>query len=224
MAMTTAKRSAPAASGRVPARPGKAERTRLRLVEAVRDELQAAGVCSAEAVARRAESSPATFYNHFQSKDDAILAAFDAAMHDLVAFVDRRLDVSDALELGRTAFLRDWIESCVAFFRANSLVFSAARTQLANADGFRAIYRAREAEALAHYTRFVRLAQRAGLVRAGDPDALAEVFMLTSEGWNHPRVLRMERGDALHAELVRSVEAMLAPDGALAAARGGDPA
>ena len=52
----------------------KTERTRLRLVDAVRAEIEATGGFTAEHVARRAETSPATFYNHFESKDDLIVA------------------------------------------------------------------------------------------------------------------------------------------------------
>ncbi|MEM7412791.1 MAG: TetR/AcrR family transcriptional regulator [Myxococcota bacterium] len=191
---------------------GKAERTRLRLVDAVRAEIQSEGSFSAQSVAERTESSPATFYNHFPSKSDAILAAFDAVMVDLVSFVGRTLDVARALEMGLADFLADWTWQSAEFFHDNSVVFAAARSQMPGSPEFRTVYRTREAEALVHYVRFVRLAQRAGIARDGDPQALAEVLMLVSEGWNHPLVLRMTRGDAFHVELARSVQAMLAPE------------
>ena len=161
---------------------GKAARTRLRLVEAVRREIEDEGAISAEAVARRADSSPATFYNHFSSKDEAVLAAFDAAMADLVAFVETRLRVEAALEHGLTPFLRGWLTECVGFFRTNSLVFGAARALSPSSAELRRVFADRESEALVHYTRFVRLGQRAGLVRAGDPAALAEAWMLATQG------------------------------------------
>lgn len=190
---------------------GKAARTRLRLVESVREEIEAEGNFSPDSVARRAASSPATFYNHFASKDEAVLAAFEAVMGELVEFVQQGLDVARALDEGLEAFLHDWTWTCIGFFRANNLLFSAARSRMSSRDDFRVVYLAREAEALEAYTRFVRLGQRAGLIREAEPEALAEVFLLTSEGWGHPRLRRATRGDALHEELVRSLHAMLAP-------------
>lgn len=190
-------------------RPGKSARTRLRLVDAVRREIEDTGAVNAEAVARRAESSPATFYNHFASKDAAVLAAFEATMEDLVAVVGEGLDVSRALDMGLEDFLREWTWSCLEFFRANSLVFGAARALTPSSREMGRVLKAREAESLELYVRFVRLGQRAQIVAGDDPEALAELFMLTCQGWNHPRLLRTERGSALHEELTRSVHAML---------------
>lgn len=189
--------------------PGKSARTRLRLVDAVRREIEDAGAVNAGAVARRAESSPATFYNHFSSKDEAVLAAFDATMEDLVAVVREGLDVSRALEMGLEAFLRAWTWSCIEFFRANSLVFGAARALSPASREMRRVFEAREAESLELYVRFVRLGQHAQMIAGDEPEVLGELFMLSCQGWNHPRFLRIERGGALHEELSRSVHAML---------------
>ncbi len=202
--------SSPKTSARPPTpRLGKSARTRLRLVDAVRREIEDAGAVHAEAVARRAESSPATFYNHFSSKDDAVLAAFDATMQDLVEVVREGLDVSLALEMGLEEFLRAWTWSCIEFFRANSLVFGAARALSPSSREMRRLFEAREAESLELYVRFVRLGQHAQMIAGEEPDVLGELFMLTCQGWNHPRFLRTEQGSALHEELTRSVHAML---------------
>lgn len=197
---------------------GKAERTRLRLVDAVRRTIAAEGTISAGSVARRAETSPATFYNHFSSHDEAVVEAFSAAMRDLVDFVEAELDVVSLLELGIEVFLEGWTWRSLDFFRANSAVFDMATAAARRSPAIRDVYRRREAEALEHYERFVRLGQRAGQVRGGEGDApaIAEALMLLSESWNHPRVLRCERGGALHRELVRVVHTHLvdaeAPD------------
>lgn len=181
---------------------GKAARTRLRLVDAARRSIEDDGTVSAEAVARRADASPATYYNHFSSNEAAVAAAFDAAMVDLVAFVAAELDLLAVLDVGLETFLTDWTWRSFDFFRANSAVFGLAKTHLRRNAEIRSTYVASEAEASDHYRRFVRLGQRAGVFRDGDVDAMAEVLMLQSEGWNHPRVLGCAHGSPLHRELV----------------------
>lgn len=193
-------------AGRPPVGPRrKSERTRLRLVDAVRAEIESSGVFTAEQVARRAETSPATFYNHFASKDEALAASFASVMDDLVDHVEAHLRIDRLLEAGLEGFARDWVSACVAFFRTNSACLRAAQAQLPQSAELRAIYRDHEAAALAHYTRFVELGQRAGVVRPGPASAIALAWMIQDEGWNHPLVLRLTPGDALHAELARGV-------------------
>ena len=102
----------------------KTERTRLRLVEAVRHEIEDAGAFTAEQAARRAGASPATFYNHFGSKEDALAAAFAALMDDLVGHVETQLRVERLLELGLEAFAREWVWATARFFRTNSKTFA----------------------------------------------------------------------------------------------------
>lgn len=189
----------------------KTERTRLRLVEAVRQELEAGGGFTAEQAARRAGASPATFYNHFGSKDDALAAAFAALMDDLVEHVETHLRVDRLLELGLEAFAADWIVATARFFRSHTNTFRAAQTELPAKPSLRAIYREREAAALAHYERFVRLGQSARVLRAGDAGAIALAFMIANQGWHHPSVLRMQPGDDLHRELARCAVLQLAP-------------
>lgn len=190
----------------------KAQRTRLRLVEAVRDEIQESGGFTAEVAARRASSSPATFYNHFESKQDALMAAYAALMDDLVAFTREQLQIERLLDVGLERFVADWVLAVAAFFRTNSRVFRSAQAALPNSRAMRDIFREREAMALECYTRFVRFGQAARVIRSGDTDTIAQVLMVTSEGWNHRSVLSMHEGDALHAELRNSIVRMLAPE------------
>ena len=176
-------------------------RTRLRLVDAVRDEVAATGGFTAEDVTRRAGSSPATFYNHFPTKDDALLAAFAAAMSDLVTMVDSELRIESLLERGLDDFAAEWVALCAAFFRENCLVFRAAQTRIPVSKSFRAVFREHENAAFERYLRFVRLGQAAQVLREGDAEPIARAMMIASEGWNHPSVLKMEPGDGLHREL-----------------------
>jgi AcrR family transcriptional regulator len=205
MTTSTAKSAPPAPT------PGKADRTRQRLVAAVRQEVESTGGFTADGVARRVGSSAATFYNHFASKDDALRAAFAAAMAELVEFVSRELQIERVLEAGLDAFALHWAGASADFFRENSVVFRAAGSQLPLSKDLREVYRAQEEAALERYERFVRLGQTARLIRAGDASAIAQALMIFSEGWNNPRVLKMKTQGALHRELAGSVVRMLAP-------------
>jgi AcrR family transcriptional regulator len=187
----------------------KVDRTRLRLVQAVRSEVEATGSFTAEVVARRAGSSPATFYNHFASKEEALAAVFGAAMDDLVAFVRAQLMIERVLEFGLESFASQWVLACCAFFRENSMVFAAAQMQFPVSKSVREIYREQERAASERFVRFVRLGQAAQVIRRGDTDAMGQAMMVTAQGWNNPAVLRMKEGDALHGELVRTVVRML---------------
>jgi AcrR family transcriptional regulator len=195
---------------------GKTDRTRLRLVAAVREEYEASGGFTADGVARRAGSSPATFYNHFASKEDALRAAFSSAMDDLVAFVGGELRIERVLEFGLDQFASEWVKACSMFFRDNSAVFRAAQMQLPVSKTLRESYRDHEIAAFKQYMRFVRLGQKARCFRKGDAAAIANVMMIASQGYNNPTILRMKSGDALHVELSRTVIQMLEP---LAASR-----
>jgi AcrR family transcriptional regulator len=190
----------------------KTARTRLRLVEAVRAEIEHAGGFTAEQVARRAETSPATFYNHFPSKDEALAAGFAAVMDDLVAHVETHLHIERLLDAGLDRFAADWVLACVDFFRANSATLRAAQARMSASDELRRSFRAHEAAALALYVRFVELGQRARTVRAGDAEAIARALMIQNEGWNHPAVLKLTPGDPLHRELARGVVRHLESD------------
>src|SRR5262252_3529543 len=62
-----------------------------------------------EAVIARAGVSRRTFYEHFRNKEDAFLAAYDAAVHQLARFVRRaylkETTVAERLRAGIKAYL-----------------------------------------------------------------------------------------------------------------------
>ncbi len=190
----------------------KAERTRLRLVQAVRDEIGSTGAFTADLAARRAGSATATFYNHFPSKEVALQAVYVELMEELVESVERMLRIERVLEVGLDAFVGEWVLGVASFFRRNARVFSAAQVALPDSKAMREIFRDREAAALEVYARFVRLGQAARVLRDGDVNAMAQVMMVTSEGWLHPSVQTIAAGDAFHTELTGSVVRMLAPN------------
>lgn len=197
---------------RVPESLPKAERTRLRLVRAVRDEIEATGAFTADLAARRAGSATATFYNHFPSKELALEAVHVELMDELVASVEEMLRIERVLDVGLEAFVGEWVLGVASFFRRNARVFSAAQVALPDSKAMRDVFRDREARALETYARFVRLGQAARVIRDGDVAAMAQVMMVTSEGWLHSSVQTIEAGDVFHAELTGSVVRMLAPN------------
>ncbi len=179
----------------------KTDRTRMRLVAAVRKELESVGSFNAEKVARRAKASTATFYNHFESQDEAFDAAYRALMDDLVSHVTEGLKVETLLDIGLEKFAALWVAGCVRFFRSNSVLFAIAQAKALSSAAVRQVYADSEKRAIDCCERFVRLGQSARLFRAGDARDIARAMMILSEGYNNPAVLQMAPGDALHREL-----------------------
>lgn len=179
----------------------KTDRTRMRLVAAVRKELESNGSFNAAKVAQRAKTSTATFYNHFESQDEAFDSAYRALMDDLVRHVTDGLKVETLLDIGLEDFAALWVAGCVRFFRSNNVLFAVAQAKALSSVEVRRVYADSEKRAIDHCERFVRLGQSAQLFRAGDARDIARAMMILSEGYNNPAVLQMEPGDALHREL-----------------------
>lgn len=191
---------------------GKLERTRRRLVLSIRQQIAVSGNFSGEQAAARAGTSVATFYNHFDSREDALIAAYASLMDDLVALVGEHCRIERLLDLGLQEFLAAWLESATAFFRANSALFRLAQGATTTSRGMRDVFRRNESRVLEHYSRFIELGQAASLIRAGDRRSMAEVLLVLSESWNHPLMRRAEPGNPLHQEWTASLVRILAPE------------
>lgn len=191
---------------------GKSERTRRRLVQSIREEILASGNFSGEQVAARAGTSVATFYNHFNSREDALIAAYELLMQDLVALVRDHCRIERLLDRGLRDFLAAWLESATAFFSANSALFRLAQGATTTSKGVRDVFRRNESQVLEHYDRFIELGQAASLIRAGDRRSMAEVLLVLSESWNHPLMRGVEPGKPLHQEWTQCLVRILAPE------------
>ncbi len=178
---------------------------------ATRAELAATGSFTAERVAARAEVSVATFYAHFPSKDDALVAAFSASLEDLLRCSAEALSVERLLEIGLAETVDVLVRSVVAFFRAEALVFRAALARLPDHRGIRDAYRETERRSLESTRRFVERGQAAGVVCAGDPEQLAELVMVFSQGLNNPRLLRLGDAHPMLGQLSTMLHGALAP-------------
>jgi len=190
----------------------KAQRTRSRFVREIRRELTASGSFTAAQIAARANTSPATFYNHFRSKDQALSAAFATVMEELLALVEQGLNIERLLEVGLSQFCEQWAATCAEFFRSNAVVLQVAQAEAPGSASLRKLFTSHEDTAFTHYRRFVELAQRANLCRAGDPDAMARVLMMANQLWNHPFAQDLDNQSELYRELVRQMHRLLAPE------------
>ena len=191
--------------------PGKAERTRVRLVEATGEEIAETGSFSAERVAARAGTSVATFYTHLPTKDAALTAAFSAAMDEMVAVIEQHLAVETLLEGGLEELVEKFVQASLVFFSSNSLVFRLALARMPEHRPLREVYRAHESVSFSLYSRFIELGQAAGKIRQGDPLLLARAFLVFSQGLNNPRILGLPESDPLGGELAAMAVTLLQP-------------
>lgn len=187
----------------------RSERTRARLLAAVAAEIEVDGDFGADGVARRAGTSIATFYNHFPSKQEALRAAYGDLMGALLAHVDAHCRIERVLVQGLEAFLSDWVADTAAFFARHSALFRLAQPAMGRGDVIRTLYLEHQDVVVERYRRFVELGQAARVFRQGDAEAIARWLLVTSEGWFHPAMQRLERGDALHEETTRALHRAL---------------
>ena len=165
---------------------GKAQRTFDRLAAATLAEICEKGGFTADAVARRAGSSPATFFSYFPSKDAALAAAFSLALDELVVVAEQGLRIDDLLDRGVEPVCADFVEDVVAYFTRYALAFRAALVQLPQSKSIRDSFRDRQAQVLAHYARFIELGQKSGFVRQGNTETMANALMVMTQGLNQP--------------------------------------
>ena len=204
----------PADSERRAASPvaGRLARTRQRLVRSAREEIAETGNFSADGVAARAGISVATFYNHFATREDALIAAYESLMRELLGLVREQCRIERLLDQGLEAFIAEWLDRSIAFFGANSSLFRLAQAATTTSKPMRDVFRRHEALALEDYVRFIELAQSAGRVRKGDRQAMARVLLVITESWNHPLMRKATAGSALHREWTESLYRILAPE------------
>ncbi len=191
---------------------GKAQRTYDRLAAATLAEICENGGFTAESAARRAESSPATFFSYFPSKDEALAAAFDLALDELVKVAEQGLRIDDLLDRGLEPVLTDFVDDVVSYFTRYALAFRAALAQLPQSKSIRDAFRERQAHVLSHYQRFIELGQKSGFVRAGDAKIMADALLVITQGLNNP-LLTTRKQSNLHQELALNLVLHLSTSG-----------
>ncbi len=179
----------------------------------MRTDLRSTGAFTADTVAAGAGCSPATFYSHFGTKDDALTAAFEQTLAELVDDSASRLSIECFHERGVADTVMSFVEWQAEFFRLESLVFRNALSRLPDHQPLRAAYRRAEELTLSQLTATFAALQADGLVRPGqDASALAEAFMIASQGINNPRAVRADAVEQ-RAALADGISGMLAPKG-----------
>ena len=193
-------------------RTARSRRTRAALVAGVRAELATSGTFTAAAVATRAGCSPATFYSHFGTKDDALTAAFEQTLSELVDRSIRDLDPARLRADGIDTTVAHFVEEQARFFRTETLVFRAALSRLPHHRPIRDVYRDAERRTLDHLVVAFRDLIAGGRIAGTDPIDLATAFMVASQGINNPRALAPGAA-AVRSSLARGLSAILAGDG-----------
>ncbi len=188
------------------------ERNRQKLVAGIRADIAATGNFTADGVAERAGTSPATFYNHFATKDDALVAAYDALMRELADSVAQHCRIERLLDRGLDDFSQDWLLDSAAFFADNAALFRLAQAAIERSRELRDLFRHYEDSIIDTYRRFIELGQAAQLVRSGDALAMAQMLAVISEGWYHPLIQKLEPGSPLHQEMAGSIARALRPE------------
>ena len=181
--------------------PGKAQRTRAKLIEATCDELSESGSFTAERVAKRAGTSVATFYVHLPTKEVALVAVFERVMGELVSVVDQHLKVERLLESGLEALMGEFVEASIEFFSERMLVMRAGLAALPESRELRQVYREHEGMAFEGFSRFITLGQSAGQIRSGRVEELARTFLVLSQGLNNPLLFDPEARASLPGHL-----------------------
>ena len=201
-----------AAGGKPPAAPGKFEKTRLKLVSAIRAEIRASGDFNAEQVARRSKSSAANFYNHFGTKDAALAAAYEQMMGELEALLAQQCSIETLLDEGMAPFMANWVLRSAAFFAEHAALFRLTQAGFGRSKVLRDLFRKYEASIIEIYRRFIELGQAANLIRAGDQLTMARMLVVFSESWHHSLVQKLTPGDTLHDELTLALVKILEPN------------
>jgi AcrR family transcriptional regulator len=144
------------------------------------------GALAPDSIAYAADVSTATFYTYFETKDDALAMALDQIGAELAEALASILTVDVLLDSGLDSQVRSTVEATVVIFRRDGRLWRLAVARLPDAPSVGEVFRRRQEETLALTTRFVRLGQRAGKLREGDPELLARSLMMTLYGLAQP--------------------------------------
>ncbi len=195
----------------------KARRTHDRLLEAMERLLARGGYPAATStqVAAEAGVSSGTFYTYFPDREAALAALFARRLHELVTAVAEVLTLEALLDDGLRAVLARAVDVVLRHYRGHAPAFRAALVQLPSSPAIRDVYWAAHERSEELLVSFVRRAQAAGRVRAGDPVIMARTLLVVIQGANNPLLLtdpRSRRTRAIERHLVDLLVALLAED------------
>ena len=183
--------------------------TRADLTRAAHDHIAQTGALDAAAIATAAGVSTATFYVHFATHDDAIAAALDITLGAIVDVARRLIDIEALIERGVEPVIDDVVHEIHAVFRADGLVTRMAIARFAHHRGISDVYHHHEHAGFEHLMRQIDLAQRAGLLSAGDPAHRATCVLVLMQGINNPLLTRSDLVDEVAVHLRDALVAAL---------------
>jgi len=189
----------------------RSRRTRSDLARAAHAGLAQTGTLNADATAKTAGVSTATFYSHFATHDDAIAAALDISLTAIVGVAEQRFHIEALIDNGLEKVLHGLIREMHGVFRSESLVMRAAVARLPQHQPMRQIYRTHEARSLEHLTRQIELGQKAGLLRQGQHHQRATTLLVLLQGLHNPLLTKKRIHPEVAADLHRAMHAVLSP-------------
>jgi AcrR family transcriptional regulator len=176
----------------------------------VREELRRTGSFTADAVAKSAGCSPATYFAHFRSKDDALTEAFAALLIDLQNFVAKVFEVEALRRLGTIAFARAAVADLVGYFRIETHAVRAGMAGVPENHQLLVAYKAAEDAIVGIVAGFLTRAEVAQLLPGPDAARRAAAVVVVVQGLNNPLVLRADADDPIHEGMVAAMAAVLA--------------
>lgn len=179
----------------------RSRRTRAALVAATRARLAEEGRFTAEAIAADTGCTPGTFWAHFGTKDEAVLAAMVATLDDLVGLVAELFGEVPPLRSRqrRTSWAANTVEQLIDYFVANALLI---RVALGRSEEHRPVIHAyRNAE-----ERIIDLVL-GGLTEGKTRDDAAAVVIFC-QGINNAIVMRSKTGGTIRKNLATALSVL----------------
>jgi len=189
----------------------RSRRTRAELARSAHEQLAQHGTINVEAIAAAAGVSTATFYAHFATHDDAIAAALDVSLTEVVCVVERLFHIEALIEVGLDEVLRRLVSATHDVFRSESSIMRAALARISVHRPTREVYRGHEARSLEHLERQIELGQKAGLLGDGESGKRAISLLILLQGLHNPLLTKKRIDPVIANDLHAAIHALLTP-------------
>ena len=189
----------------------RSKQTRADLARAAHDEIARTGEVDSDAIAKKAGVSVATFYSHFASHDDAIAAALDLSLTEIVGVAEDQFLADLVASEGLDAVLTKLIAEMHRVFRKDSLVLRAAQARLLAHPPSRHMFRSHEVRSIEHLTAQIQLGQESGHLGAGPADKRAMSLLVLLQGIHNPVIMKKRINPVLADDLHRAMFAVVGP-------------
>jgi AcrR family transcriptional regulator len=180
----------------------KAQRTHRALTRATHAVIAETGGFNADLVAERAGVAPATFYAYFPSKDEALAAAIDDVLTELIERTLEACSIEQLLDAGLRATIESAVDAVLDVFTSSALVMRLALARVPESRTIRHVYRDHQQEVTAGLRRFVELGIAAGRIADLDVATATATLLVVLQGLNNPLLLGGRRDERVAAHLV----------------------